>query len=102
MPRSLEISTPRWLLPLLQPARYKGAHGGRGSGKSHAFAELMIEAHVLDGDRSSVCVREVQKILVDIAAEPLIKQGGLLNSLKNTVSRLGRMDILAGGKGEQK
>ena len=28
--------------PLLQPARYKGAHGGRGSGKSHFFADLMV------------------------------------------------------------
>jgi hypothetical protein len=27
---------------LLEPARYKGAYGGRGSGKSHFFGELMI------------------------------------------------------------
>jgi hypothetical protein len=26
--------------PLLQPMRYKGAWGGRGSGKSHFFASL--------------------------------------------------------------
>lgn len=48
---------------MLQPARYKGAHGGRGSGKSHQFAEMMIEAHIMDQKRRSVCVREVQKSL---------------------------------------
>ena len=41
---TLRIETPEWALPLLQPARYKAAFGGRGSGKSHTFAELMIEA----------------------------------------------------------
>lgn len=47
----------------MRPARYKGAHGGRGSGKSHAFAEMMIEAHILDQNSRSVCVREIQKSL---------------------------------------
>ena len=60
---TLEIKTPRWLKPFLRPSRYKAAHGGRGSGKSHAFAELMIEAHVMDQNRRSVCVREIQKSL---------------------------------------
>jgi phage terminase large subunit len=50
-------------VPLLKPARYKGAYGGRGSGKSHFFAELMIEEHIMDAKRRSVCVREVQKSL---------------------------------------
>lgn len=59
----LDIKTPRWFKPLLSPSRYKGAYGGRGSGKSHAFAETMIEAHVMDVHTSSVCVREVQKSL---------------------------------------
>lgn len=59
----LVLDTPRWLLPMLQPARYKGAYGGRGSGKSHGVAEMAIEAHVLDTKRRTVCVREVQKSL---------------------------------------
>ena len=50
-------------MPLLAPARYKGAHGGRGSGKSHFFAESLIEAHIMDPASRSVCVREVQKSL---------------------------------------
>ncbi len=63
MGKTLQINTPAWLVPVLSPARYKGAWGGRGSGKSHAFAEMMIEAHVMDQNRSSVCVREIQKSL---------------------------------------
>jgi phage terminase large subunit len=59
--------------PLLKPARYKGAWGGRGSGKSHFFAELLIEqcaAH--PGERGgeglrAVCIREVQKDLKESA-----------------------------------
>lgn len=60
---TLTINTPEWALPLLEPARYKGAYGGRGSGKSHAFAEMLIEAHIIDQSSRSVCVREVQKSL---------------------------------------
>ncbi len=61
--RTLRIDTPAWALPLLVPSRYKAAFGGRGSGKSHLFAEMMVEAHILDQRRRSVCVREVQRSL---------------------------------------
>lgn len=63
MSKTLQIKTPKWALSLLEPARYKGAWGGRGSGKSHFFAEMMIESHILDQKRRSVCVREIQKSL---------------------------------------
>ena len=59
----LILDTPRWMLPMLQPARYKGAWGGRGSGKSHGFAEMAIESHVMNPKRRGVMVREVQKSL---------------------------------------
>lgn len=53
--------------PLIAPSRYKGAHGGRGSGKSHFFAErLAIEHYKIPGLRS-VCIREVQKSLRESA-----------------------------------
>lgn len=59
----LEIKTPRIFLPLLTDGlRYLGAHGGRGSGKSHFFAEHAIE-RALMGRFHLVCVREVQKTL---------------------------------------
>jgi len=60
---TLRIETPRWAVPLFQPARYKAAHGGRGSGKSHFFAEMLIEEHIMNPNRRTVCVREVQKSL---------------------------------------
>lgn len=58
----LVIETPRVFVPLLEPARYKGVHGGRGSGKSHFFGELLIERHIAE-KIDSVCVRENQKSL---------------------------------------
>jgi len=58
----LQIETPEVFLPLLQPARYKGAHGGRGSGKSHFFGEMLIEECLIQPTRA-VCVREIQKSL---------------------------------------
>lgn len=63
MTATLQIQTPAWAVPLLEPARYKGAYGGRGSGKSHFMAEMMVEAHIMDQARNSVCVREIQKSL---------------------------------------
>jgi phage terminase large subunit len=59
----LQIETPKAFVPLLQPARYKGAWGGRGSGKSHFFAELLIDDHLAHRGLASVCIREVQKTL---------------------------------------
>lgn len=53
--------------PLLAPARYKGAHGGRGSGKSHVFAEMLIEDALANKGLLSVCIREVQRTLADSA-----------------------------------
>lgn len=50
-------------LPLLQPARYKGAYGGRGSGKSHFFGELLVEECLAEKGTLAVCIREVQKTL---------------------------------------
>ncbi|MGE0366957.1 MAG: PBSX family phage terminase large subunit [Phycisphaerales bacterium] len=54
----LRIPTARVFVPLLEPARYKGARGGRGSGKSHFFAERMIARCVADPNTRAVCVRE--------------------------------------------
>ena len=56
------IETPRAFAPLLNPARYKGAHGGRGSGKSHFFGEMLIERSILE-KTDAVCVREIQRSL---------------------------------------
>ena len=59
----LQIQTAEVFEPLLGASRYKGAHGGRGSGKSHFFAELLIEKAILEPGLRWVCIREVQKSL---------------------------------------
>lgn len=65
---TLDLQTARVFVPLLEPARDKAAWGGRGSGKSHFFAELLIEDSLAEPGESgeglrSVCIREVQKDL---------------------------------------
>lgn len=69
---ALDIATAEVFEPLLAPARYKGARGGRGSGKSHFFAELLVEEHVANPELRSVCIREVQKSL-KFSAKSLIE-----------------------------
>jgi phage terminase large subunit len=71
--RTLEIPTARIFRPLLEPARYKGAWGGRGSGKSHFFGGLMVEEHLAQRGSLSVCVREVQKSLAQ-SSKRLLEQ----------------------------
>lgn len=61
--RKLRIDVAPVFLPLLSPKRYKGAYGGRGSGKSHFFAELAVARCVAQPGSRIVCVREVQKSL---------------------------------------
>jgi phage terminase large subunit len=56
----LELEVPRVFAPLLEPARYKGAWGGRGSGKSHFFAERVVEDSLYFPGLRTVCIREVQ------------------------------------------
>jgi phage terminase large subunit len=58
----LDIRTPRVFKPLLYPSRYKGIYGGRGSGKSHFFAELAIE-RMIEKPTRICCAREIQKSL---------------------------------------
>jgi phage terminase large subunit len=61
---TLRIPTAPVFRPLLTPARYKGAYGGRGSGKSHFFGELMVEECLMAPGTLAVCIREVQKSLM--------------------------------------
>lgn len=66
--RSLQIETAEVFVPLLDRARYKGTWGGRGSGKSHFFGDLLIEDCLSEPGNSgegmrAVCIREVQRDL---------------------------------------
>ena len=74
--------------PLLEPARYKGAWGGRGSGKSHFFGEKLIEDCMAEPGESgegmrAVCIREVQKDLAQsskLLIETKLRQMGLYDA----------------------
>ena len=50
-----------------RPSRYKALYGGRGSGKSHFFAEAMVANASQSKGFRAVCVREVQKSLKESA-----------------------------------
>jgi phage terminase large subunit len=68
---TLAMSTPRVFVPFLSPARYKGAYGGRGSGKSHFFAELVI-ARCVGKHARIVCIREIQNSIKDSVRQLLV------------------------------
>lgn len=77
--------------PLLNPARYKGAHGGRGSGKSHFFAELLVEECYAKPGSRAVCVRETQKSLKESSkhlVETKIQSLGLGASFDTQADRI--------------
>ena len=63
----LSIDTARAFVPLLEPARYKGAWGGRGSGKSQFFAGHMVEYAQMTRGFRGLCGREIQKSLKESA-----------------------------------
>ena len=57
--------------PLLQPARYKAAYGGRGSGKSHFFGEKLV-SQAFDRPIRFACIREVQNSIRESVRQLLI------------------------------
>jgi phage terminase large subunit len=72
--RTVRIPVAEVFEPLLKPARYRIAWGGRGSGKSTFFAGLMIKEHLANPGFRSVCLREVQRTLRDSAKRLLEDQ----------------------------
>lgn len=101
--KTLRIPTAEVFVPLLEDARYKGAHGGRGSGKSHNFVDNVVERCLMHPGTRVVCIREVQKSLkesVKILIEDKIRQfevGSLFNELKDSVGTPGGGVILFNG-----
>ena len=86
-PREIRITAtkPDVFASLDQPARYKGAWGGRGSGKSHYFAQaLVLECFSYPGTRA-VCIREYQRTLQQSSkalVEATIRRLGLISSFR--------------------
>lgn len=68
---ALVIPTAKVYQPLLMDARYKGAHGGRGSGKSHFFADCWLDENVRT-KLDFVCLRETLKSL-DFSVKKLLE-----------------------------
>jgi phage terminase large subunit len=68
---AIRVDVPRALAPLLKPARYKGAYGGRGGAKSHFFAEQAILKCYARPTRI-VCIREVQNTIKDSVRQLLV------------------------------
>lgn len=74
---------------LLVPSRYKGAYGGRGSGKSQFFADLAVIYAVQKPGFRMLCCREIQKSLKESAkrliADKIQKRGlGSLFDIQET------------------
>ncbi|WP_313349092.1 phage terminase large subunit [Paracoccus sp. (in: a-proteobacteria)] len=62
----LKPDTPAIFEPLwTQKARYKGAHGGRGSAKSWDRGQHLVFRHAMEPGLNSTCLREVQVTLKD-------------------------------------
>lgn len=96
----LSRAVPEWAEPLLVPMRYKGASGGRASGKSHFFAEQAVEEMVCDPALRFVCIREVQRSL-KFSAKSLIEAKiralgveDLFVVLTNEIRRVGGTGIM--------
>ena len=70
-PLSIRVDVPRALAPLLRPARYKAAYGGRGGAKSHFFAEQLVLRCYASKTRA-VCIREVQNTIRESVRQLLI------------------------------
>lgn len=81
----IDIPAARAFRPFLQPARFKGTWGGRGSGKSWFWSDQTIDA--LLGGLNVLCIREVQNSIADSVKrliETRIETHGLAHLFKIT------------------
>lgn len=84
----------------MQPARYKGARGGRASGKSWFFAQYIIARMLTDVNLQVVCIREIQRSL-KFSAKKLLEDtirrmgvGGEFEVLQTEIRRRGGPGII--------
>lgn len=74
----VNLQVPDKLVPILSPKRFKVMHGGRGGGKSHTVAQVLIML-AMQRKLRILCVREVQKSLAESS----------MQVLKDYIERLG-------------
>jgi phage terminase large subunit len=98
-------SIPEAYLPLLNPADFKGAHGGRGGAKTHFFAGLLV-ASMLQTHIRVACIRETMDSLRDSSKqiiEDKIRDFGVSHRFKITDREIiGPHDSLAIFRGLQR
>lgn len=96
--RQIPLQFPVKLQPIFQPRRFKVMHGGRGGGKSHTIAQVLI-AMSMRSKLRILCVREVQKSLTDSVWQLLldyIERFGLQDCFKIVKSE-SRIECLVTG-----
>lgn len=89
--RVVDLPTARAYVPFLQPSRYKGAYGGRGSAKSHEFAKNVLKRCIEKPGSRIVCVREIQRTLeqsVKRLLEDKIEAFGVKDQFKSTNTQI--------------
>lgn len=91
----MRIETAEVFEPLLAYKRYKGARGGRGSGKSHFFAGCVVERCLINPASRIVCIREYQRSLqqsVKLLIEDKIESFGVGHRFHCTRDRIEVLD----------
>ena len=68
----LRVEVARAFVPLEAKSRYKAAHGGRGSGKTHYFGDSWLKRNVA-AKQDFVCLREFQRSL-EFSVKKLLEQ----------------------------
>lgn len=58
------VQLPEVFADLWKPARYKAFYGGRGSAKSHSFAQALV-IQAAQGPKRVLCAREIQRSIKD-------------------------------------
>lgn len=90
--RVLDLPVIRAFVPFLAPSRYKGAHGGRGSAKSHEFAKNVLKFCLERRGSRVACLREIQLSLkqsVKFLLEEKIKEFGLTAEFPIAATEIG-------------
>ena len=70
--RHVIIQTPAWYVPFLEPHRYKGARGGRGSGKSSFVSLELLLLLMRDPDLNAAVFRKVAATMRESVLEQLV------------------------------
>lgn len=78
MAPQVRVELPAKLVPLLEPRQFKVMHGGRGGGKSHTVAQVLLML-AMQRHHRILCVREVQKSIAQSS----------MQVLKDYIGRLG-------------